>query len=173
MSNAGEQLTLTVDGEIVQQFAYDDAWHPATDGDGPSLELAIPPTSNRADWAVAASWRASAMPGGTPGKAGTVIGDSNHDGVFDSSDLVKVFQAAKYEDMIPNNATFEEGDWNGDGDFDTRDFIFAFSLGDYEQPPPVVALDQLRPLAHIRISRFADNIAAASDEEVLDQTRRK
>ncbi|MCA9217940.1 MAG: VCBS repeat-containing protein [Planctomycetales bacterium] len=56
-----------------------------------------------------------------------VAGDVNDDGVFDSSDLVAVFQSAKYEDAPYHNATFEEGDWNGDGDFDSADLVFAFS----------------------------------------------
>jgi ELWxxDGT repeat protein len=60
-----------------------------------------------------------------------VIGDVNNDGVFNSSDLVSVFQAGKYEDGIPFNATFEEGDWNGDGDFNTSDLVYAFQAGTF------------------------------------------
>jgi hypothetical protein len=59
------------------------------------------------------------------------IGDSNSDGVFNSADLVAVFQAGKYEDRTDNNATFEEGDWDGDGDFTTTDLVFAFTHGNY------------------------------------------
>ena len=64
----------------------------------------------------------------TPAKE-IVFGDSNHDGVFDSSDFVTVFVAAKYETGFA--ATFEEGDWNGDGFFDSLDFVDAFVLGTY------------------------------------------
>ncbi len=60
-----------------------------------------------------------------------LIGDSNDDGLFDSSDLVAVFQAGKYEDGIANNATFDEGDWNQDGDFDSSDLVLAFQAGHY------------------------------------------
>jgi hypothetical protein len=60
-----------------------------------------------------------------------LVGDSNGDGVFNSSDLVFVFQGGKYEDGIPKNATFEEGDWNGDGDFDSSDLVLAFQEGHY------------------------------------------
>lgn len=59
------------------------------------------------------------------------VGDSNVDGVFDSADFVTIFQKGKYEDAIPDNATFEEGDWNGDGDFDSSDMVFAFRAGGY------------------------------------------
>ena len=62
-----------------------------------------------------------------------IPGDSNNDGLFDSSDLVAVFIAAEYEDGIPNNSTFAEGDWNLDGDFDTTDLVLAFRSGRYGQ----------------------------------------
>ncbi|MFC1757510.1 serpin family protein [Planctomycetota bacterium] len=59
-------------------------------------------------------------------------GDSDRNGLFDSSDLVIAFQAGKYEDDIAHNATFEEGDWNCDGDFDSSDLVFAFQNSKYE-----------------------------------------
>ncbi len=58
-------------------------------------------------------------------------GDSNDDNVFNSSDLVEVFGAGKYEDGIDNNATFDEGDWNLDGDFDSSDLVAVFEAGHY------------------------------------------
>jgi hypothetical protein len=59
------------------------------------------------------------------------LGDSNDDGKFNSADFVVVMQAAKYEDDVPNNASFEEGDWNGDGDFDSADLVAAMQAGNY------------------------------------------
>jgi hypothetical protein len=56
-------------------------------------------------------------------------GDANLDGVFDSADLVRVFQAGKYES--PMDADWASGDWNGDGRFDTQDLVFAFQGGAY------------------------------------------
>ncbi|MCA9213493.1 MAG: hypothetical protein KDB27_10535, partial [Planctomycetales bacterium] len=50
--------------------------------------------------------------------AGIPLGDVNFDGVFDSADLVIVFQAGEYRDEIPQNSNWYEGDWNCDGDFD-------------------------------------------------------
>lgn len=61
-----------------------------------------------------------------------VVGDSNGDGRFDSTDLVLAFQAGKYEDEIPRNASFAEGDWNGDCDFTSADLILAFQQSTYE-----------------------------------------
>ncbi len=58
-------------------------------------------------------------------------GDANGDGIFNSSDLVAVFQAGEYEDQILGNSTFEEGDWNGDGDSDSGDLVMAFQAGHY------------------------------------------
>lgn len=58
-------------------------------------------------------------------------GDANRDGIFNSADLIAVFQAGKFEDDVPNNSLFDEGDWNGDGEFDSSDFVFAFQQGNY------------------------------------------
>ena len=65
----------------------------------------------------------------------TTYGDSNLDGVFNSSDLIVVFQPAEYEDGIPDNSNWTTGDWSGDGDFDSTDIILAFQTGGYEAPP--------------------------------------
>jgi hypothetical protein len=59
------------------------------------------------------------------------VGDANVDGVFDSSDLVRLFQAGKFERDV--DAIFSEGDWNGDGRFDTSDLVAAFQDGGYER----------------------------------------
>ncbi|MCA9198017.1 MAG: hypothetical protein KDA87_10780, partial [Planctomycetales bacterium] len=63
-----------------------------------------------------------------------VVGDVNRDGKFDSSDLVRVFQSADYEDDVQGNSSFDQGDWNLDGDFNSSDFVLAFQIGHYEQP---------------------------------------
>jgi hypothetical protein len=60
-----------------------------------------------------------------------IAGDANRDGVFNSSDLILVFQAGEYEDGITGNSTWAEGDWNGDGNFDSSDLIIAFQCGCY------------------------------------------
>jgi hypothetical protein len=136
LSNGGETITLQVDGVVLQQFAYDDAWYPQTDGGGFSLEIvdASAPDLNR--WSQRPSWRPSAHMGGSPGMPSSLAampGDVNGDGLFNSTDLVIVFQAGEYEDNIEDNSTFAEGDWNSDGDFDSSDFVLAFQLGRYEQ----------------------------------------
>ncbi|MCA9167391.1 MAG: PEP-CTERM sorting domain-containing protein [Planctomycetales bacterium] len=62
---------------------------------------------------------------------GTWLGDANLDGEFNSSDLVTVFSAGKYE--TANDATWTEGDWDGDGKFGSSDLVRAFMDGGYEQ----------------------------------------
>ena len=66
-------------------------------------------------------------------KLNTYIGDANVDGEFNSSDLVQVFTAGKYE--TGGDATWGEGDWDGSGDFGSGDLVFAFTGGGYETGP--------------------------------------
>ena len=62
---------------------------------------------------------------------GTVVGDVNLDGLFNSTDFVLVFRAGEYEDAIPLNSTWEDGDWNCDREFGTQDLVVAFQRGGY------------------------------------------
>ncbi|MCA9150259.1 MAG: PEP-CTERM sorting domain-containing protein, partial [Planctomycetales bacterium] len=58
------------------------------------------------------------------------MGDSNLDGQFNSSDLVAVFSAGKFETGAAAN--WDEGDWTGDQLFNSSDFVEAFQGGGYE-----------------------------------------
>jgi hypothetical protein len=62
-----------------------------------------------------------------------IPGDANLDHIFNSTDLVIVFQAGEYEDNQTGNSRWATGDWNRDGDFDTGDLVLAFQFGAYEQ----------------------------------------
>jgi hypothetical protein len=62
---------------------------------------------------------------------GTTIGDSNLDGVFDSRDVVLIFQFGQFEDALPANSTWATGDWNCDGEFSTADLVIAFQVGGF------------------------------------------
>jgi hypothetical protein len=53
-------------------------------------------------------------------------GDANMDSIFNSGDLLQVFQIGEYEDNTAGNSTWADGDWNGDGEFDTSDLVAAF-----------------------------------------------
>ena len=92
----------------------------------------------------------------------SIPGDSNHDGIFNSKDLIQVFQIGEYEDAIENNSTFADGDWNGDGEFDSADLVLAFQSGNYSRTASAVDLAiQLQ---------FADREA---DDELRDLVKRQ
>lgn len=87
LNNAGENITLTTAlGTSLRSFAYDDnpPWPVSADGAGYSLVLIAPGTNP--DHNLAASWRSSGLPGGSPGGSdaapftGTPGADSDHDG---------------------------------------------------------------------------------------------
>ena len=65
----------------------------------------------------------------------TWFGDADLDGEFNTTDLVKVFQAGQYEDDIAGNSGWAQGDWNGDKDFTTNDLVIAFQGGGFEKGP--------------------------------------
>jgi hypothetical protein len=61
----------------------------------------------------------------------TTAGDANVDGIFNSTDLIQVFQRGEYEDGIAGNSVWSDGDWNCDGEFDSGDLVAAFQAGSY------------------------------------------
>lgn len=61
----------------------------------------------------------------------TTRGDADLNGVFDTQDLVTVFQMGLYESEAPGTATWGTGDWNCDGRFTTADMVAAFQDGGY------------------------------------------
>ncbi len=74
-------------------------------------------------------------PWSAPGRYDFVVrlaGDANRDGVFDTVDLLRVFQLGEYHDQVVGNSTWENGDWNGDGEFTSEDLVLAFQLGQFE-----------------------------------------
>ncbi len=143
LSNAGGRIRLLAAQDIVlADFRYSDKlpWPTAADGSGPSLELID--LSGRYD--DANNWRASRFPGGTPGQAGPRPGDANGDGVFNSADLLLVFQAGRYERPQAIDAVWQQGDWNDDGRFDSRDLLLAFQTGGYvAQAGGLAGLDEV------------------------------
>lgn len=152
LDNSSELITLTAFGTTIQQFTYSDVWYPATDGDGPSLEVAHLNESDLGLWSQSFGWKASGVMGGSPGRldAARVAGDANFDGIFNSADLIAVFQRGKYEDATAKNASWEDGDWDGDGDFTTSDLVLAFQGGAYSTAAIAARLDEDTnlPLSH-------------------------
>ena len=76
-----------------------------------------------------------------------VMGDAKNDGIFNSADLVKIFQAGEYEDGIQGNSIFDEGDFDGDGDFTTSDLVHVFQAGTFSHaamhPSQLPAIDSV------------------------------
>ncbi len=66
-------------------------------------------------------------------------GDADIDGLFNSQDLVNVFQVGEYEDTILGNSTWSDGDWNNDDEFTSADLVAAFQTGNYENAAAAVA----------------------------------
>jgi hypothetical protein len=67
LANSSERIEVSdALAGSVQAFTYDDAWHPYTDGNGPSLEIRDPDGPPE-QWGTAAGWQASSEPLGTPG----------------------------------------------------------------------------------------------------------
>ena len=130
LSNSQEQLTLTVNDRVVQQFSYRDTWHPATDGGGRSLEIVDESQTDLAVWGVAAGWRTSSLAGGTPGEAPTLPGDLNRDGALTADDIDHLHAAIRAGEVGGPL------DLNGDGLLDRFDVdqlvygVLQTSLGD-------------------------------------------
>lgn len=74
--------------------------------------------------------------------AQTWFGDSDLNGIFDSSDLIQVFQAGQYEDNVVGNSTWSTGDWDGDGEVSSSDLVVAFQDGGYDQGPKAVMVPE-------------------------------
>ena len=113
---------------LADQVRYDDKapWPLGVDGLGKSLNRSDPASfgNDPLSWVAAPP-----SPGGR--QRIQVVGDVNHDGIFNSTDLILLFQSGEYEDAVPGNSTVDEGDWNGDGDFTSADLIIAFRSGTY------------------------------------------
>jgi hypothetical protein len=54
--------------------------------------------------------------------------------LFNSTDLVHVFQVGEYDDTIAGNSRWSDGDWTNDNEFDSSDLVAALQTGKYEQP---------------------------------------
>lgn len=67
------------------------------------------------------------------------FGDANMDGLFNSADIVSVFQQGHYEDNVDGNSGWAQGDWNGDGNFSSSDIVTAFQGGGYDAGPRAAA----------------------------------
>ncbi|MDG2126232.1 MAG: CotH kinase family protein, partial [Verrucomicrobiales bacterium] len=110
LSNGGERLKLSFGaGTAIHDIdPYGDAapWPGAADGSGASLVLIVGNGGEAPDHSVAANWRASSVPDGTPGR--------NEE---DAGDAYAGWKAA-------NGVVDDLGDGDGDGVLDVFEFFF-------------------------------------------------
>jgi hypothetical protein len=151
IDNGGERFALGLPSErIVHEFAYDDAWHPLSDGFGFSLEL-IDPFSDPALHTLEGSWQASPELFGTPGAPPSgasstgglrLPGDGNSDGVLEISDAFALLRHVFPDGpapALPCDGALEEGgnlvifDVNDEGGVNLGDALYLlnyiFELG--------------------------------------------
>ena len=133
-------------GDVIQEFTYDDAWIPSTDGGGHSLTV-VDVRAELDGWSSAAAWRASTALDGSPGIDDNV--DFNGDGRMDVGDI-DVFCAGRRANdlrfdltgdgsldhvdvafLVRNILGTTFGDTNLDGIFNSRDLDSVFQTGQY------------------------------------------
>jgi hypothetical protein len=124
-------LTRPASGNLVN--GSDPAYRVSYDS-GP-LDVNVPPGATlRVRWmSTEASQRTAVFGPDSVSLRFACPGDANVDGLFNSTDLVQVFQRSEYEDAVVGNSTLSDGDWNSDHEFDSGDLVAAFQTGKYEQ----------------------------------------
>jgi len=155
LSNRSDQIRLLLPAPFagaIADFAYDDDWQPATDGNGPSLVVRDVRAAAR-NLQDAYAWRSSHLAGGSPGRAeSNVSPDFNLDGRVDVRDVdflcTQIHQQTgdsfldltgddlvDHEDMafmVVSVLRSRTGDVNLDGRFDSRDLIAIFQTAEYD-----------------------------------------
>ena len=94
----------------------------------------------------------------------TSAGDSNADGVFNSSDLIQVFNRGEYEDGIAGNSRWSDGDWNCDGDFTSADLIAAFQADTYVRATPA-SRHAAAVLGHNTMNESTERLATTEKDD--------
>lgn len=73
LDNGSDEIILRDAGSrIIQRFTYSDNWYPATDGNGPSLEI-INTLAHPVTWSAKSSWRPSGTSQGNPGSSSSAF----------------------------------------------------------------------------------------------------
>jgi hypothetical protein len=152
LANGGETITLVdADGGVIQTFAYDDFWHPTTDGDGPSL-VVVDESASSELWNNSSNWRASYATHGSPGTSDRLAGDFNSDLRVDLVDL-----AILQRHFGLTGASFAEGDADGNGTIDRVDVAmlarnFGRSLAAAQSPTAAAGAVVARSAVRTEIS---------------------
>lgn len=156
LENAGERILIEDRlGAVIADFTYADDWHPATDGEGRSLEI-IDPAGQPAWWGDPRRWRASALAGGSPGSAPPAgggglrrPGDLNGDGGVDIGDAIGLLLhlfAGPAPLPCGDGTLAEEGnrlllDAGGDGAVDLSDAVGVLRFLFLGGAPPALGIE--------------------------------
>jgi hypothetical protein len=133
LNNAGERIVLShIGGTILHDFNYSDAWHPESDGTGPSM-VVVNPIASKSVLDTAEGWKLgqqNGSPGGPDSPTG-VLGDLDGDqrvGLTDLAILQRHFG-------ITSGALPTQGDLNSDGAINRVDVaILAREFGSGSGP---------------------------------------
>ncbi len=119
LDNGGERIVLMGPTSAIQDFEYDDAWYPSTDGPGKSLVIRDA-TGDLALWSQAAGWRASSANAGTPGAVEPKLCangiDDDGDTAVDLADAGCASAASDTESTQCNDGIDNDGDMQVDLD---------------------------------------------------------
>lgn len=165
LANGGEQITLLdAGGGVIQTFAYDDAWHPTTDGGGPSL-VVVDEFALAELWNAQSNWRPSYAPHGSPGERDIVVGDFTGDLRVDLIDAIIL-----RFNLGATGATLEQGDANDDGTVDYADLAllvknYGFSAA--APQPPSAPADAIVARASLRAESARAEITASRRTRTL------
>jgi len=118
LGNSGERLRLEdATGGALHDFEFQDEWAPSADGSGRSLVIRDP-NGDIATWVRADGWRASALPGGSPGAAELPVcndaADNDGDGLVDLADPGCADASSPEED--PECEDGQDNDDDGEAD---------------------------------------------------------
>ncbi len=154
LSNGGEAIELVHGKSTILAFAYDDAWIPATDGDGFSLTIKNAGASPDS-WGDEGSWQASSRMHGSPGTGdetpaggrqlpGNVNQDDNVD-VADAVALLRVLFSGGAAERLPcGDGSFESNqtlfDVNGDAGVNLNDAIHLLAYLFQRGAPPALGV---------------------------------
>jgi hypothetical protein len=96
-----------------------------------------------------------------------LVGDATLDIRVDSQDLVRVFQAGKYE--TGERAAWDEGDFDGNGLFDSSDLIAVLQSGNFGRDPS----EFVPPDAPVACHDFGENAELVLTEEGSRRARHR
>ncbi|MHC5184610.1 MAG: lamin tail domain-containing protein, partial [Planctomycetota bacterium] len=113
LDNGGEKIILQDAAKTaIQEFTYKDGWYDITDGQGYSLTVRDPYSSDPNDWSIKEGWRSSAAVGGTPG--------TDDSGVLPDTGAIVINEVLAHSDTVAydwielyntTSATIDIGGW--------------------------------------------------------------